>query len=88
MALKEDKLFTAFVSNDCKNLKLYNEIKEILLEELVDARGCENGDFYNILVDLMNSENNANWEVRHDKRIALLRKSMSDISDDYEEYLS
>ena len=64
-----------------------NEIKALIQEEIIDARGIENAKFYDVLRKLSDSENNAGWEDRHSERISTINKSMGDMVDDYNEYL-
>ena len=85
--MNNKKLFDVFINHNDSKFDLYNEIKTILEEEIINARGIENAKAYNVLTKLSNSENNAGWKDRHSDRIAAIDKAMSDIADDYEKYL-
>ena len=85
--MNDDKFFDVFTSNLNNKHQLYCKIKELIQEEVINARGEENAKAYDTLRKLIDSENNAGWESRHGERISLINKSMSDIIDDYVEYL-
>ena len=85
--MNHKKYFEVFVKHCNSKFDLYEEIKAIIEEEIIDARGIENAKAYDILTKLSNSENNSGWEERHGERIATINKAQSDIVDDYEQYL-
>lgn len=85
--MNEKKYFEIFIKHQHDKHDLYNEIKALIQEEIIDARGVENAKFYDVLVALNNSENNAGWEERHSERIAFTNKALGDIAEDYNEYL-
>jgi len=85
--MREENLFKSFCDNRCSNLKLYNEVKEILVKHEQEIKARENAKFYDHLRVLCDSENNAGWEERHSDRIRFINNIMSEIIDDYEEYL-
>ena len=85
--MNDKKYFEVFTQYQHDKYELYNEIKALIQEEIMDARGIENVKANDILVKLSNSENNAGWEKRHSDRISIINKATSDIVDDYEQYL-
>ncbi len=85
--MNHKKYFEVFTKHSNDKFELYNEIKEIIEKEIIDARGVENAKAYNVLTKLSNSENNTGWQDRHGDRIKIINKAQSDIVDDYEEYL-
>ena len=85
--MNDKKYFEVFTKHQHDKYELYNEIKALMQEEIINARGIENAKFYDVLVTLNNSENNAGWEDRHSERISFTNKAMGDIAEDYNEYL-
>ena len=84
--MNEEKLFNIFTGNK-SNYHLYKEVKEFVQSEIVKARGEDAAKYYDIFSKLCNSENNAGWEERHSDRVNIIKKVMTDISEDYEAYL-
>jgi antibiotic biosynthesis monooxygenase (ABM) superfamily enzyme len=80
-------LFDIFTKNNGDKFALYNEIKDLIQSEIINARGVENAKFYETLIRLSNSENNAGWEDRHSNRIKIINDKMSAIADDYDSFL-
>ena len=85
--MNNKKYFEVFTKYQNDKYELYNEIKALIQEEIIDARGIENAKAYEVLTKLSNSENNTGWEDRHSERIAMINKAQSDITADYEMYL-
>ena len=85
--MNDKKYFEVFTKYQHDKYELYNEVKALIQEEIIDARGVENAKFYEVLVALNNSENNQRWEERHSERISFTNKAMVDIAEDYNEYL-
>ena len=85
--MNDKKYFEVFTKYQNDKYELYKEIKALIQEEIIDARGIERAKFYEILTKLSNSENNAGWQERHNERICMINKAQSDIVDDYEQYL-
>lgn len=81
------KYFEVFTEHQNDKFELYNEIKNLIHNEIVKARGETNAKFYDLFRMLSNSENNAGWEDRHNERISFINKVMAEISEDYEEFL-
>ena len=85
--MNDSKLFDVLTTNLNNKHELYCKIKEFIREEIVNAKGKENEKHYDVLRKLIDSENNTGWESRHDERISLINKTMSNIVDNYAEYL-
>lgn len=80
------KLFKLF-QNNSDEFDLYNDVKKMVEAEVFCARGEENRKAYMVLVDLVNSINNAGCEDRRSSQIDTLRKAMAEICDKYESFL-
>lgn len=85
--MTDRELFDIFMKNNGDKFALYNEIKELIASEIVNARGVENAKFYETLSKLSNSENNAGWESRHSDRITVINEGLRNIADDYNSFL-
>jgi hypothetical protein len=80
------ELFNVFQTNKDK-YDLYEETLKFIEKVVEDVKGNENTEFYEIIVKLSNSINNAGWEERHSQQIDLLRDTQRKIASKYENYL-
>jgi len=71
-------LFKIFEENKDK-YDLYQSLVIYTKEEIDEQIKEDNEEFYNVVVDLLNSINNAGWENRHSKQIDYLRKLQHEI---------
>ena len=85
MNIKKE-LFNVFQVNKDK-YDLYEDTLKFIEKVVEDVKGNENAEFYEILLKLSNSINNAGWEERHSQQISLLHDVKSKIADKYENYL-
>jgi len=85
MDIKKD-LFKLFQETK-DNYGLYEKIVKYSEEVITDTKGKENSEFYEIVVKLLDSINNAGCEERRNDQIKLLWKIQSQILDKYNKYL-
>lgn len=83
----QKELFDIF-QNKKSDFDLYEQLRGFIEKVEHNAKGTENAKFYEVLVKLSNSINNAGYEERRSSDIALLSQESSKISSKYEEFLS
>ena len=70
------------------DFELYEQLTLFIKKVEYNAKGIENARFYDVLVQLSNSINNAGHEERRSTDISFLGSERSKISDTYEDFLS
>ena len=71
-------LFEIFEKNKDK-YELYESLVIYTKKEINEQIKEDNEEFYNVVVNLLNSINNAGWESRHSKQIDYLQKLQHEI---------
>ena len=69
------------------DFELYEQLTLFIKKVEHNAKGQENAKFYEVLVKLSNSINNAGHEERRSADISFLSSERSKISDTYEDFL-
>jgi hypothetical protein len=80
------ELFEIF-QNKRSDFELYERLKEFIENVENNARGIENAKFYETLVTLTNSINNAGHEERRSADINYINSKITNIINEYEEFL-
>ena len=70
------------------DFELYEQLSLFIKKVEHNTKGVENAKFYEVLVTLSNSINNAGHEDRRDGDISFLSSERSKISDSFEAFLS
>ena len=83
----QKELFEIF-QNKRNDFELYEQLSLFIKKVEYNAQGLENAKFYESLVKLSNSINNAGHEERRSADISFLNSERSKICDNYEEFLS
>lgn len=83
----QKELFEIF-QNKRSDFELYEQLTLFIKKVEHNTKGIENARFYEVLVKLSNSINNAGHEERRSADISFLNSERSKISDKYEDFLS
>ena len=86
--MNTEKVLFEIFQNKRSDFELYERLKLFLKEVEHDVKGQENAKFYDVLVKLSNSINNAGHEERRSTDISYLLSERKKISDTYEDFLS
>lgn len=85
MDIKKE-LFNIF-QQEKDTYRLYEKVVKFAEELANDTKGKENAEFYDVLIHLENSINNAGWEKRHSEQISYIWTIKNGIVGRYEDYL-
>lgn len=80
------ELFNIF-QQEKDTYKLYEKTVNFIEELIVETKGKENAEFYEVLAKLEGSINNTGWEERHSDQIEYIWNNREKIVDHYEDYL-
>lgn len=83
----QKELFEIF-QNKRNDFELYEQLSLFIKKVEHNTKGLENAKFYEVLVKLSDSINNAGHERRRYVDISFLNSERSKISDTYEDFLS
>jgi len=82
----QKELFEIFQKKK-NDFELYEQLSLFIKKVEHNTKGLENAKFYEVLVKLSNSINNAGHEERRNSDISFLNSEKSKITDNYEDFL-
>lgn len=82
----QKELFDIF-QNKRNDFELYEQLSLFIKKIEHNARGLENAKFYDVLVKLSDSINNAGHEERRSTDISFIKSERSKICETYEDFL-
>lgn len=83
----EQEIFKVFTTKQCPDVDMYNSLCSVVTSIMREEIGKADAMLYNRIADIYSSENNANWEGRHTKRISELGVLMDIIEERSGDYL-